>query len=59
MLLSTDTCEKQINQNTTVLRLFYANINGWATLLFTLNTLGVIIVFEHNMAQSTNGTSVA
>lgn len=35
-----------------------AYINSWATLLFTLNTLGVIIVLQHNMVQSTNQTSV-
>lgn len=59
ILQTANTCELQINQNMSVLRLYYTNINGWATLLFTLNTLGVIIVFKHNMVQSTNETSVA
>lgn len=41
-----------------VSQLHYADINGRATLLFTLNTLGVTIVFIHNMVHSENETSV-
>lgn len=42
-----------------VLRLCYANMNGWATLLFTLNTHGTIIVLKYNMGQSADETYVA